>query len=86
MPGMPSLSPKSVRFDDHSFWVEVEDGRTLGVPIAWFPRLFNGSPEQRLAFELSPFGIHWDELDEDILVDALFEGFGDMTRRVPAVA
>lgn len=83
---MSSFSPKNVRFDDDSFWVEVADGRTLGVPIAWFPRLLFATPEQRLQFELSPLGIHWDALDEDILVEALFLGLGDRTRRAAAAA
>lgn len=81
---MHSFRPKAVRFDDVSLWVDVEDGRTLGVPLVWFPRLLNATPAQRLAFELSPLGIHWDEIDEDIHVGALFEGLGDLTRRAVA--
>ena len=75
-----SISPTDVRFDDANLWVELEDGRTLGVPLAWFPRLLNGTAAQRLAFELSPMGIHWDELDEDISVAGLLAGRGDQTR------
>jgi hypothetical protein len=42
--GMTTLArPISVRFDDSSMWVELDDGRTLGVPLAWFPRLLHGS-------------------------------------------
>ena len=74
-----SISPTVVRFDDDCFWVELQDGRTLGVPLAWFPRLLNASAEQRHAFELSPRGIHWDDLDEDISIDGLLAGCGDMT-------
>jgi hypothetical protein len=40
-----STSAKSVRFDDNSMWVELSDGRTLGIPIAWFPRLMHANPE-----------------------------------------
>jgi hypothetical protein len=40
---------KSFRFDEDSFWVELFDGRTLSVPLAWFPRLLHASPEQRTA-------------------------------------
>lgn len=83
---MTSFTPKSVRFDDECFWVEVEDGRTIGVPYFWFPRLFNATPEARLDYELSPLGIHWDGLDEDIRVEALFQGIGDRTRRRPIAA
>jgi len=75
-----SISPIDVRIDDANLWVELEDGRTLGVPLAWFPRLLNGTMAQRLAFELSPMGIHWDELDEDISVAGLLAGRRDQTR------
>ncbi len=56
------------------------------MPYFWFPRLLNATPEARLDYELSPLGIHWDALDEDIRVEALFEGIGDQTRRRPAAA
>jgi hypothetical protein len=71
---------KHVRFDDSSMWVDLSDGRTIGVPLAWFPRLMHALPEQRLKVELSPRGLHWDELDEDISIDGLLAGHGDMTR------
>ena len=74
-----SISPTMVRFDEDCFWVELQDGRTLGVPLAWFPRLLNASVEERQAFELSTRGIHWDNLDEDISVEGLLAGFGDLT-------
>lgn len=75
-----SPSPTAVRFDDDQMWVELEDGRTLGIPLVWFPRLLHGSPEQREACFLSPDGLHWDELDEDISVAGLIAGRGDQTR------
>lgn len=83
---MTSFTPKAVRFDEDAFWVDIEDGRTIGVPLAWFPRLLFATPEQRLAFELSPLGLHWDALDEDILVEALFQGLGDRSHRITAAA
>jgi hypothetical protein len=49
-------------------WVTLDDGRTVGVPLAWFPRLLDGSIEQRQDYFLSPSGIHWETLDEDISV------------------
>jgi len=70
-----SISTKAVRFDEYNMWV------TLGVPLAWFPKLMHASPEQRDQFELSARGIHWDELDEDISVDGLIAGRGDVTQR-----
>jgi hypothetical protein len=75
-----NTSAKSVRFDDNSMWVELSDGRTLGIPLAWFPRLLHADPEHRQKCELSVNGIHWDELDEDISVAGLLAGHGDATR------
>lgn len=70
-------SPTEVRFDDAQMWVELDDGRTLGVPLVWFPRLLQASHAQRQAFFLSPSGIHWDGLDEDIGIAGLLAGRGD---------
>ena len=72
-----TTSPKRVWTDTNNLWVELNDGRTLGVPLAWFPRLLAATSEQRAQYELSPRGIHWDELDEDISVDGLLAGQGD---------
>ena len=74
-----STSAKAVRFDDDSMWVDLDDGRRIAVPLAWFPRLLAATPEQRNQFELSPRGIHWEALDEDISVDGLLAGHGDRT-------
>ena len=56
---MRDAEPPKIRFDDVAMWVELDDGRTLGVPLAWFPRLLHASPEQRLHYDLSPSGLHW---------------------------
>ncbi len=66
-----TISATDVRFDDATMWVALEDGRTLGVPLAWFPRLLQATPEQRGAVQISAFGLHWEALDEDISVPAL---------------
>lgn len=81
-----TTSPKNVTFDADSFWVELSDGRTLGIPLVWYPRLLNATAAQLADFELSPRGIHWDALDEDISVDGLLAGRGDQTRRRKDVA
>ena len=69
----------SVRFEDDAMWVELDDGRTLGVPLAWFPRLLRGTPEQRAEVRISPSGLHWETLDEDISISGLLAGRGDRT-------
>jgi hypothetical protein len=75
-----SISAKSVRFDDALMWVELSDGRTIGVPFAWFPRLLYATPEQRERVEIGRMGLHWEELDEDISIAGLLAGRGDRTR------
>ncbi len=69
-----SISAKAVRFDEYNMWVTLSDARTLGVPLAWFPKLMHASPAQREHFELSARGIHWDELDEDIFRGRTYRG------------
>jgi hypothetical protein len=81
-----SISATSVRFDDNTMWVDLSDGRTLGVPLAWFPRLLNATPAQRTQVELSRTGLHWKVLDEDISIAGLIAGRGDTTRRSERVA
>ena len=72
-----SPSATSVRFDQDSMWVDLSDGRILGVPLAWFPRLLRADPEQREQVRISSRGLHWDALDEDISVAGLLAGLGD---------
>ncbi|MDI9433482.1 MAG: DUF2442 domain-containing protein [Planctomycetota bacterium] len=74
---------KQVRFDEDTMWVDFADGRTLGVPLAYFPRLLNASSSQRQKYAISGggTGLHWDDLDEDISVAALLGGVGDRTRK-----
>ena len=76
-----TISATAVRFDEHTMWVDLTDGRTLGVPLAWFPRLLQASPEERQRAEISRIGLHWDDLDEDISIAGLLAGRGDMTRQ-----
>ncbi|MDA8230638.1 MAG: DUF2442 domain-containing protein [Magnetospirillum sp.] len=75
-----TISPKALRFDENSMWVELTDGRTVGVPLAWFPRLLHASPEQRADYELSSRGMHWETLDEDISIEGILAGRGDRTK------
>jgi hypothetical protein len=66
----------SVRFDADNMWVSLSDGRQLGVPLAYFPRLAKASSAQRKNYIVSGggMGLHWDDLDEDISVSALLAG------------
>jgi hypothetical protein len=63
----------SCRADD--LRVVLADGRTVSVPLAWFPRLLAATPKQRMAWELigGGIGIHWEAIDEDILIASLLQ-------------
>jgi hypothetical protein len=64
----------SVRCTDRDLVVALTDGRTVTVPLWWYPRLFRAAPEQRADFEIGRFGIHWPEIDEDIELAGLLLG------------
>lgn len=66
----------SVSITDDTLTVDMEDGRTISVPIGWFPRLAYGTPEERENFQISGAGrgIHWPDLDEDIGIEGLLLG------------
>ena len=81
-----STSAKTLRFDENCMWVELLDGRVLGVPLAWFPRLLQATPQQRLDYEISYDGLHWDEIDEDISIAGLLAGRRDQTKHKPKAA
>ena len=69
-----SISADKVWFDDAVMWVALSDGRVLGVPLSWFPRLAAASEAERAEVEISPFGLHWAALDEDVSVEGLLTG------------
>lgn len=81
-----SISATDVTFDENTMWVALDDGRTLGVPLAWFPRLLNATLEQLRTVEISPMGLHWTDLDEDISINGLLAGRGDQTVKRPTAA
>jgi hypothetical protein len=76
----------SVRCDADTMWVELSDGRTLGIPLAWFPRLLRASPAQRKQVELTRDGLHWGDIGEDISLAGLLAGPGGVTGRTDRVA
>ena len=84
--GMTTLTHKSLAkdivFEENNFTVVFHDGRTLRIPLAYFPRLMKASTEQRHSYIISGggTGVHWEEIDEDILIDNLLLGFGDTTK------
>lgn len=75
-----SVKATKVWFDTDSMWLDLSDGRTLSVPLAWFPRLLKATPAQRKKVMISTRGLHWEELDEDISVEGLLAGRSDQTK------
>ena len=65
-----------VRCDDAYFTVDLMDGCTIAVPLAWYPRLLAATPEQRADWQRAGggYGIHWPELDEDLSTEGLLRG------------
>ena len=65
-----------VRCDEHSLIVDLADGRTISVPLAWYPRLLHATAEQRAEWEVSGggYGIYWSQIDEDLNTEGLLRG------------
>ena len=65
-----------VWFDKDNLWVALEDGRQVGVPLAYFPRLLNATAAQRKRVVISGggTGLHWEDIDEDLSVPGLLAG------------
>jgi len=63
-------------FDNDMMWIELNDGRKLGIPLIYFPRLLKATTDQLQNYQISGggIGLHWDELDEDLLVENLLMG------------
>ena len=72
----PEARAQDVTVTVDTLTVDLTDGRTISVPIAWFPRLLHGSVSERnnWRFIAHGEGIHWTDLDEDISVDGLLVG------------
>jgi hypothetical protein len=70
------VSVQNVQVTEDALIVDLSDGRTVSVPLAWFPRLLHGKPEERNQWRLieDGEGIHWPDLDEDISVENLILG------------
>ena len=66
----------ALEITDEALTVDLSDGRTISVPLAWYPRLLNATPKERGNWELigKGQGIHWEDLDEDISVEGLLTG------------
>ena len=72
----PGERVKDVHFTEDTMAVDLMDGRTIIVPLAWYPRLLDASPEKRRNWKISGagYGIHWPDLDEDLSAEGLLRG------------
>lgn len=72
----PGERVRAVHLTEDTLSVDLADGRTIIVPLTWFPRLLDASPEQRSQWKISGagYGIHWPEIDEDLSTEGLLRG------------
>jgi hypothetical protein len=65
-----------VRFTEDALVVDLLDGRTISVPLVWYPRLLSATLAQRANWRVAGggFGIHWPDIDEDLSTDGLLRG------------
>lgn len=75
-PGRRSGTATHVRVSNEALVVDLSDGRTVSVPVGWYPRLEHAAPAERKRWRLigEGRGVHWEDVDEDISVRALLEG------------
>ncbi len=72
----PGERVRHVRFTDDTIAVDLLDGRTIVVPLVWYPRLLSATHAQRLNWQKcgAGFGIHWPDLDEDLSTEGILRG------------
>ena len=72
----PGERVKDVRLSEDSLSVDLMDGRTITVPLAWYPRLLHAAPEERANWQTcgGGYGIHWPDIDEDLSTEGLLRG------------
>jgi len=79
-----NVSITRAKFDEKNMWLTLSDGRMLGVPLALFPVLQRATPQQLSEYELSPHGIHWYELNEDLSLNGLLSPAPLSSHTLPA--
>lgn len=72
----PGEKVKDVRFTEDTLSVDLVDGRTITVPLVWYPRLLHATPKQRKRWQVcgGGYGIHWPDIDEDLSTEGLLRG------------
>jgi len=84
----PGERVKDVRFTEESLSVDLLDGLTITVPLAWYPRLLHATPEQRADWQIcgGGYGIHWTQVDEDLSTEGMLRGAPASRRSLPVQA
>jgi hypothetical protein len=84
----PGERVKDVHFTEDSLSVDLVDGRTISVPLAWYPRLLHAGDKQRRNWKIAGggFGIHWPDIDEDLSTEGLLRGAPAPRHSMPSVA
>jgi hypothetical protein len=82
----PGEKAKDVRFTEDTLSVDLVDGRTITVPLVWYPRLLHATPEQRKHWRVcgGGYGIHWPDIDEDLSTEGLLRGAPAPRSRIAA--
>ena len=72
----PDERARDVRVSEDTLTVDLMDGRTISVPLVWYPRLLSGMPKERSNWKTcaAGYGIHWPDLDEDLSTEGLLRG------------
>ncbi len=72
----PGEAVRDVHFSEDTLSVDLADGRTITVPLVWYPRLLDATPAQRANWQISGagYGIHWPDVDEDLSSEGLLRG------------
>jgi hypothetical protein len=72
----PDERVRDVRVSEDTLTVDLMDGRTISVPLLWYPRLLSGTPKERSNWKTcaAGYGIHWPDLDEDLSTEGLLRG------------
>jgi hypothetical protein len=71
---LDAMEPAQAVCTDTDLVVTLANGQRIVTPLWWYPRLFQATPEQRANYELSPFGVHWPDIDEDLSIEGMLVG------------
>ena len=71
---LPNLVAQSVEIADQELIVTLADGRRISTPLHWYPRLSRATEAERASYEITPLGIHWPAIDEDLSIIGMLKG------------